>query len=447
MKTNEKYQGTCIDLNHQGVGVIKIDGFPVFIEDMLVDEVAEFKVTKVEKSFAHGTVLKHLKYSDWRVNPICPVYNECGGCNIMHLAYAKQLEFKTKMAYETFKRIGHLENVNIKEIMGMEEPFYYRNKVQIPFSVDNKKTICGFYKKKTHQIINLEQCFIQPLVATEIAKYIRQLANELTISGYNEKDGSGILRHVLIRNTVDDQYMVVIVTREKNFLNKRELVDKLVVKFPMIKSIIQNINKESSNVILGRKSLVLAGQDQLTDTIVGLQFNLSFNAFFQTNHIQTEKLYHRVDEYAALTGSEVVVDAYCGVGTIGMLLAKKAKKVYGIEIIAEAVDNAISNAKLNKINNIEFICGEVEVEIPNFTSTSIDVIVVDPPRKGCEAVLLETIKTKQIKRVIYVSCNVATLARDLEILSSDYLIEEVTLVDMYPHTSEVESIALLTLKS
>ncbi|MDD2493014.1 MAG: 23S rRNA (uracil(1939)-C(5))-methyltransferase RlmD, partial [Bacilli bacterium] len=165
MKTNEKYQGTCIDLNHQGVGVIKIDGFPVFIEDMLVDEVAEFKVTKVEKSFAHGTVLKHLKYSDWRVNPICPVYNECGGCNIMHLAYAKQLEFKTKMAYETFKRIGHLENVNIKEIMGMEEPFYYRNKVQIPFSVDNKKTICGFYKKKTHQIINLEKCFIQPLVA------------------------------------------------------------------------------------------------------------------------------------------------------------------------------------------------------------------------------------------------------------------------------------------
>ncbi len=446
MKINEKVQGTCIDLNHQGAGVVKIDGFPVFVENMLIDEVAEIKIEKVEKSYAHGTVLKHLKYSDWRVNPICHVYEKCGGCNLMHLEYKKQLEFKKKMAVETLKRIGHLENVPVREIIGMEEPYYYRNKVQIPFSIENKKTICGFYKKKTHQIINLDNCFIQPQLATEIAKYIRQLTNELGIPGYNEKDGSGILRHVLIRNTVDYQYMVVLVTREKNFPNKRELVEKLVMKFPAIKSVIQNINREPFNVILGSKSLVLMGLDQLTDVICETKFQLSYNAFFQTNHRQTEKLYNQVLEYSALSGTEVVIDAYCGVGTIGLLLAKKAKKVYGIEIVEEAVTNAINNAKLNKINNIEFICGKAEIEIAKFTNTTIDVIIVDPPRKGCEGSLLEAIKANKVQRMVYVSCNVATLSRDLEILSSDYLVREVTLVDMFPHTSEVECVAYLTLK-
>ena len=446
MKINEKVQGTCVDLNHQGMGVVKIEGYPIFVENMLIDEVADLKIEKVEKSYGYGKVLKHIKYSESRVKPICPIYEVCGGCNIMHLEYQKQLEFKKKMVFETLKRIGHIEDVNIKEIIGMDEPTHYRNKVQIPFGADHKKTVCGFYKKKTHQIIPLDQCFIQPMIATEIVKYIRKLANELAICGYNEKDGSGIIRHVLIRNTIDHQYMVVLITREKNFSNKRELVNQLVAKFPEIKSVIQNINKENSNVILGNKSIVLMGLDQLTDQVCGLKFSLSYNAFFQTNQLQTEKLYLKVCEYAALTGSEMVVDAYCGVGTIGMLLAKQAKKVYGIEIVSEAIGNAIENAKLNKISNIEFICGKVEVEISKFTNTPIDVIVVDPPRKGCEMALLEAIKAKKIKRIVYVSCNPATLARDLEILHSDYKIEEITLVDMFPQTSEVESVVLLTLK-
>ena len=444
MKMKEKIQGTCVDLNHQGMGVVKVDGFPIFVDDMLIDEVAEIKIEKVGKSYAQGTVLKHLNYSTWRVRPICPVYEECGGCNLMHLKYEKQLEFKKKMAMETLKRIGHLENIPIREIIGMEEPYYYRNKVQIPFSMDTNQTICGFYKKKTHQIIRLEKCFIQSRLATEIAKYICQLANELIIPGYNEKDGRGILRHVLIRNNVNYQYMVVLVTREKNFAGKRELVDKLVAKFPAIKSVIQNINKESTNVILGKKSLVLNGIDQLTDTLCETKFQFSYNSFFQTNHLQTEKLYNRVLEYAALSGTEVVIDAYCGVGTIGILLAKKAKKVYGIEIVAEAVTKAIDNAKLNKMNNIEFICGKAEIEIEKFTNTAIDVIVLDPPRKGCETSLIEVIKAKKIRRVVYVSCNVATLARDLEIFSCDYLVREVTLIDMFPHTSEVECVCKLT---
>lgn len=444
MKIKEKYQGTCIDLNHQGIGVVKIDGFPVFIENMLVDEVADFRITKVEKSFAHGEVLKHLQYSEARVKPICPAYDECGGCNIMHLDYAKQLDYKFKMAYETLRRIGHLENVKINKIIGMEDPYYYRNKVQIPFGSEKGKTICGFYKKKTHQIIDLDQCFIQPTPATEIAKYIRKVANELKIKGYNEKDGSGTLRHVLIRTNVDDEYMVVIVTKDKNFINKHEMVEKLTAEFPIVKSVIQNINKEPFNVILGRKNIVLAGQDQLVDVICGLKFNLSSNAFFQINHLQTEKLYQQVIEYAAVKANEVVVDAYCGVGAIGMLLAKNAKKVYGIEIVPEAVENAIENAKLNNIKNIEFILGKTEEEISRFEQTIIDLIVMDPPRKGCETALLEAIKEKKIKRIVYVSCNVATLARDLEILSSDYVIEEITLVDMFPHTSHVESVVLLS---
>ena len=443
MKINEKYQGECVDLNHQGVGVVKIEGFPVFVESMLVGETAQIKIQKVEKSYAYGVVTKFLQLSENRVAPICPTYSECGGCNLMHLDYPKQLDFKVKMAYETFKRIGHLSDVKINRIIGMEEPYYYRNKVQIPFGVENEEIICGFYKKKSHKIISLNKCFIQPIEATEITKSIRAMAKELGISGYNEKDNKGILRHVLIRKTYDNNYMVVIITNGKNVEQNYEMEKIFVEKNPFVKSKIQKINKEPFNIILGKKSIILYGKDYLTDVICGLKFNLSYNAFFQTNHIQTEKLYQQVMDYAKIDDKDVVVDAYCGVGTIGIILAKKAYKVYGIEIVEEAVNNAIENAKLNNIKNIDFILGKAEEEIFKLENVNVDVMVMDPPRKGCELSLLNAIKNKKVPRVVYVSCNVATLARDLEVLSSDYNIKDVTLIDMFPHTSEVETVVLL----
>lgn len=446
MDINEIYKVECSSMTHEGMGVCKIDGFPIFVPNMIEGEVGKIKITKLQKNYGYGVVKESIKSSPDRVLPKCPIFGECGGCDIMHLSYSKQLEFKTKMAQETFKRIGHLDNINIEKIIGMEDPYYYRNKVQIPFQFNGKKVVCGFYRKRSHEVIPLETCFIQPPMSTDIARFVKNLVNEYDISVYDERNHSGNLRHILIRNTCDGDYMVVLITRENKIDNIEEIVDKITKRYPKIKSIIQNINKKDNNVILGNKSKLLYGVETLVDTLCGLKFNLSYKSFFQVNQKQTEKLYNQVLEYANISKEDMVVDAYCGVGSISLLLAKRAKKVYGIEIVEEAIEDAKENAKLNNIKNVEFIVGKSEEEIKNLKNDLIDVIVVDPPRKGCDIELINSIKEMKIKKMVYVSCNVATLARDLEILADTYVINKITLVDMFPHSSDVETCVLLELK-
>jgi 23S rRNA (uracil1939-C5)-methyltransferase len=316
--------------------------------------------------------------------------------------------------------------------------------VQIPYQMHEGKVICGFYKGGTHDVIPFEECFIQPNLSTEIALFIKDLANKYNITAYDENTKKGNLRHVLIRNTVNNDYMVVLITNEEKLPYQEKIVSELIKKYPNIKSIIQNINNKPTNVILGEKTNLFYGSLTLLEKIMGFNFILSYKSFFQTNHIQTEKLYSKVLEYAAPTKEDVIVDGYCGVGTISLVLAQKAKYVYGIEIVKDAIKDAKDNARLNDIDNVEFIVGKTEEEILKFKDINIDTIIVDPPRKGCDKQLLDAIIAKKIKRIVYVSCNDATLARDLKILADDYEIKDITLFDMFPHSVHVECVVLMS---
>lgn len=442
MIVDEIIKMECIDLNHEGLGVCKVDGFPIFVSDMLIGEIAKVKINKIDKSFARGSIVQMIKVSADRIKPICGVYEKCGGCQLMHLSYPKQLEFKKKMVEETIKRIGHVQ-VEVENIYGMDYPYKYRNKVQVPFGMHRGKVTCGFYKQKTHDIIPLEECYIQPDLSTEMARFVKNVCNELRIDANDVYNKNGCMRHVLIRKTKNDEYMLVLITKNEKINHCDELIQKVTKRFPQIKSIIQNINKENNNVILGDKSKLLYGNEILIEELCGLKFELSHQSFFQTNHEQTEKLYNKVIEYLDPTGNETVIDAYCGVGTISLLIAKNVKKVYGIEIIPEAIENAKRNAKMNNLDNATFICGASEKEIINFTNTTIDAVVVDPPRKGLDRSMVESLLQKEVEKIVYVSCDVATLARDIALLKEKYEVSRVSAVDMFPWTVHVECVVLL----
>jgi len=446
MEKGYKVVSECIDLSHEGLGVFKIDGLTVFCSNALVGEKVKIEIEKVNSNFATGKVLEIIKKSPNRVKPICKNFEVCGGCDLMHMDYISELKFKEKMAVETLKRIGNLKEVPSEGILGMEEPYYYRNKVQIPFSSLKGKTICGFYKKKSHFIIPLDECFIQPVLSTDIAKLRKNLANEYNVEGYNDLDKKGILRHVLIRKNYLDEYMVILILKKDALNNEKEIIEKIKNRYQNVKSILINIQEKDSNVILGNKTRVVYGKGEMIDDLLGYKFILSYKSFFQINRTQTEKLYNVAKEYANLKGNETVLDAYCGVGTIGISLSKNAKKVYGIEIVPEAIENAKRNATLNNINNIEFSVGKAEEVILNMEDINFDVCVFDPPRKGCDKVFLDSIIKKNVKRLVYVSCNVATLARDIDYLSEHYKVEKVEFVDMFPHSADVESVCLLTHK-
>ena len=432
---------TCENLNHRGMGVCKADRFPIFVPGLLPGEVALVEVKDLRKTYGYGRVVSQLSLSKERTVPVCPSFGECGGCQIMHMAYPAQLEFKKKMAEETFRRIGHLE-LKVKDIIGMEEPYHFRNKVQVPFRDMGGEIRAGFFKQGTHEIVPLEECYIQPRTATAIVSKVKGLFEEHGLPAYDEAGHRGLLRHLLIRKTVSDEYMVVFITLEEAFPKAEGIVKALVSEFPMIKSIIQNINPKKGNAILGETSKLLYGNEYLLDEICGLRFRVSEKSFFQTNHAQTEKMYRKILSYAAPKNDEIILDGYSGVGTISLLLAREAKKVCGIEVVPEAVRDARINAELNGVKNAAFLLGKTETEIEKIKE-KISTVVVDPPRKGCDAGLLEAIIARKIEKMVYVSCNVATLARDLEILSSFYEIKEITLVDMFPQTSEVEAVCLL----
>jgi 23S rRNA (uracil1939-C5)-methyltransferase len=351
------------------------------------------------------------------------------------MSYPATLEFKRKVVYDSFKRIGHRE-VEVLPTIGMEEPYSYRNKVQFPVGEREGKLVTGFYAARTHNIVPVNDCSIQSRIANKLINNVREFFRENRISGYDEKSGSGFLRHVIIRNSEKTgEIMIILVTNGEEFLLKDKFIEFITKKCSGIKSIIQNINTKNTNVILGDKNIRLYGKDTIRDYIGEFVFNISPNSFFQVNARQTEVLYNKALEFADLTGDETVFDLYCGIGSISLFLAKKAKRVYGVEIVPAA----IQNAKENGITNTLFYCGKAEVVVPKLYEEGIraDVVVVDPPRSGCDKVLIDTILRMEPKKIVYVSCNPGTLARDVERLEG-YEVKSVQPVDMFPWTYHVE---------
>ena len=450
VEKNEDYIMDIDNMGYEGEGVGKIDNFTVFVAGAIVGEKVKIKIVKVSKNFAFGKLLEIIEESASRMEPVCSIYKNCGGCNLQHIDYKAQLDFKTNRVVQVINRIGKLEEVIVHSTIGMERPYNYRNKVQLPVSNIDSVVNIGFYAQRSHDIINMENCHIQDKVADVIVKLTRQWIKEFNIECYNEENHQGNLRHIMIRKGIETgEVMVVLVTNGKTLPYKEEFIALMTKKIKGLVSVIQNINSEKTNVILGAQCVTLWGKDTITDYIGEFKFEVSPLSFFQVNSIQTKVLYSKALEYANLSGGEVVLDAYCGTGTISLFLSQKAKKVYGVEIIPEAIENAKINAKENNISNTEFIVGEAEKIIPELLHQGVkaDVVVVDPPRKGCDKTLLEAITSMKPKTIVYVSCDPGTLARDLGILDElGYKTLEIQPVDMFPQTAHVECVARIEKK-
>ena len=451
LKKNDIVTVTIEDIGSEGEGIGKVDGFPLFIKDATIGDEIEAKLIKVKKNYGYARVEKVLTPSNDRVAPKCPVARQCGGCSIQHLSYEKQLDYKQKKVKNCLERIGHLEKIEEKmaPILGMEEPWYYRNKAQFPVGLGKDgAVITGFYAGRTHAIIDNTHCYIQAQVNEKILEIVKQFLEENQIPPYQEESHTGLVRHVLTRvGFVTGEIMVCLILNGKKLKNADKLIEKLV-EIEGMTSISINVNTEKTNKILGKEVITLWGKDTITDYIGDVKYQISPLSFYQVNPVQTKVLYGKALEYADLKGEETVWDLYCGIGTISLFLAQKAKKVYGVEIIPEAIEDARKNAKLNGMENVEFFVGKAEDVLPEqYEKNKVyaDVIVVDPPRKGCDETLLNTMITMAPKRIVYVSCDPATLARDLKILCENgYELKKVQVVDQFPHTAHVETVVLLT---
>lgn len=450
VKKNDYIDVEFVDLTHEGQGVAKLDGFPIFVPGGLPGESAQIKILNVKKNYGYGKLIEIREKSPYRVEIPKEDMHKYGGCQLHHMSYEGQLQFKQNLVEQTLTRIGKLQDVNIHPIIGMEQPFHYRNKAQVPVGERSGRLITGFYKPRTHEIIDTDESVIHMEAINDAIKIVKEICSELGVAAYNEEAHTGVLRHIMARfGRKTDELMIVLITRTEKLPHREEIVGKIVAALPNVKSIVHNVNPKRTNVILGEKTQVLWGQDVIYDYIGNVKFAISPRSFYQVNPVQTQVLYDKALAYAGLTGEEIVIDAYCGIGTISLFLAQQAKKVYGVEVVSDAINDAKKNADLNGITNVEFTVGEAETVIPNWAKEGIhaDVIVVDPPRKGCDAALLKTIIEMKPKRVVYVSCNPATLARDLGILEADdYQTVEVQPVDMFPMTMHVECVSQIVLK-
>lgn len=445
---NEQYVVEIVDMNHDGEGVGRVNGFTLFVRGALPGERVRVKVLKVKKHFGYAKMLELVEASPERVNAPCPIFHQCGGCQLQHLAYDAQLHWKRRLVEENLQRIGKLDDVNVLPAIGMDEPWRYRNKSQVPIGTDREGgLIAGFFARASHRIIDMDACLIQHEHADAIIRLVKESAQSFGIVPYDEEKHTGFLRHVVVKiGFHTGELMVVLVTNGKRIPRKEEWIQHIRDNVPGLASLCQNINTSRTNVIFGEDTKVLWGRDVIYDTIGDVKFAISPRSFFQVNPVQTRILYDKALEFAQLTGEETVVDAYCGIGTISLFLAKQARKVYGVEIVPDAIEDARRNAELNGFRNVEFAVGKAEEIIPAWKEQGIrpDVIVVDPPRKGCDEALLATIIAMQPQRVVYVSCNPSTLARDLRVLEDGgFRTQQVQPVDMFPHTVHVEAVALL----
>lgn len=438
------------DLTHDGAGVAKIDGYPLFIHGALPGEDVHVHVLKTLKSYGFAKLLQIENASPFRVEAPCPVFDTCGGCQVQHLSYEGQMTFKRKLVRDAITRIGKLPDVPVHPVKGMEDPWRYRNKSQIPFGMEEGRVVAGFYAPRSHKIADTDICIIQTPEADSIMTGIKQKLTEMGIEPYEEETHRGQLRHVVVRKArATGEVMVVLVTKKKKFPQAERAVELIRELVPATVSIVQNINTEKTNVIFGDETITLWGNDIIEDRIGDVRFEISARSFYQINPEQTEVLYGQALQYADLTGNETVIDAYCGIGTISLFLAQKAKFVMGVEIVPPAIEDAKRNAELNGFSNTLFEAGPAEQVIPRWYKEGkrADVLVVDPPRKGCDEQLLQTILKQRPERVVYVSCNPATLARDLRILEDGgYRTQEVQPVDMFPQSTHCEAVAWLKLE-
>ncbi len=445
LQKNEVREGKVIDLTHEGHGVVKLDRYPIFIPNALIDETIEYKVIKVKKNFAIGKLLDIKVQSNQRVEPPCVYYYKCGGCQLQHLSYQAQLAMKKEQVNNLFHRKANFENTIIHDTIGMETPWRYRNKSQIPVGKnEDNDAIMGFYRQRSHQIIDMDECLIQDTKHQDVMNHVKQWCNELNVSIYDERKKAGLMRHVVIRTGhYTGDLMVIFVTNGKKFKQSDIMTQKLIEAFPNIKSVKHNINNTHSNVIMGDVSHTLYGVDQIEDTLSDITFKISDQSFYQINSTQTEKLYQRAIEYADLQGEETVLDTYCGIGTIGLYMAPKAKHVYGVEVVPEAIEDAKKNATINQFENTTFVCGKAEEVILKWKAQGIkpDVVMVDPPRKGCDESFLDTLLELNPRRIVYISCNPSTQQRDAQHLATQYELTQITPVDMFPHTTHVETVA------
>ena len=469
LEKNDIVRLTISDIGTDGEGIGKVDGYTLFVKDAVIGDTITARVIKLKKNYGYGRLMEVIEPSKDRVEPVCPVARQCGGCQIQQMSYDAQLDFKRKLVEGNLRRIGGFPDINVLPVIGMDEPYHYRNKAQYPVGRDKDgNVVIGFYAGRTHCIIDNQDCAIGARENVKILTAIRDYINENKVSVYDENTGNGAVRHILIRKGFHTgQVMVCIVVNGESLPQEDKLVAKLTGlelwenetngKFdsvkgkavPYISSVMVNINRENTNVILGDRCRTLWGKDYIEDSINGITFQISPLSFYQVNPVQTEKLYGKALEFAGLTGNEVVWDMYCGIGTISLIMATRAKKVYGVEIVPAAIENAKNNARINGLDNAEFYVGKSEEIAPELAEQGAvpDVIVVDPPRKGCDEALLDTIVKMQPERVVYVSCDSATLARDLKYLAArGYEVKTVQPVDQFCHTVHVETVVKLSLK-
>ncbi len=444
---NKDYIVEINDIGENGEGIGKIDEFVVFVDGALPGEKVLIKLIKIKKSYGYGKLLEIIRKSDVRTEPVCNVFKRCGGCNLQHLVYLAQLDFKTKMVKDNLQRIGGFSDIEVLDTVGMKNPFNYRNKAQFPVGILNGDISFGFYAPRSHDIINISSCCIQNKVNEEIISVIRQFINKYNISVYNEESHKGIIRHIMTRvGFITKEIMVCIIINGERLPKANQIVNMLL-KIDGISTVILNHNNKKTNVILGNKNSVLYGKGYIEDYIGEFKFTISPHSFFQINPIQTKVLYRTALDFAELSGNEIVIDAYCGIGTISLFISKKAKKVIGVEILPEAIYDAKKNAELNNINNTEFIVGKSEEVIPELyekKGIQADVLFLDPPRKGCDIKLINMILEVLPPKIIYISCNPSTLARDLKFLSDKYKVTKVQPVDMFCMSSHIETVVCLS---
>ena len=446
---NEKITGICKDLTYLGYGLVKSENRNILIPGLFVGEEGEFEIQYKKGDFYYGKIIKLDTVSPDRVQPKCKICSSCGGCCFQQLSYEAQLKFKKELVASQLEKVGHLK-VKVNDVIGMDHPFFYRNKIQMPLGKDKKGNIySGFYKEGTHVIVPVDTCFIESEKAKPILDTIKKLMKSFKIAPYIEDERSGVIRHILIKTSFyKDEIMVVLVTNVDVFPGRNNFVKALVKEHPNIVTVIQNINKRDTNVILGEKEYVLYGKGYIEDYLCGVKFRISAKSFYQTNPIITEKLYEYAINSAKITENDVVFDSYSGIGTIGLIASKKAKQVISVELVKEAVRDAITNAKINDIKNVYFVCDDASTYINRMANEDqhIDVLIMDPPRKGSDERFLKNVVKLAPKRVVYVSCNPSTLARDLVYLTKFYDIKDVQPFDMFPMTSHVETVVLLCLK-
>lgn len=450
VEKNKEYIVDIIDNGASGEGIAKINNFTIFIPNSIKGETVKIVVVKVLSSYAFGKILEIINKSENRIESDCVTYKRCGGCSLRHVKYSETLKMKQNAVQSLADKMLN-SKIQVRETIGMDKPYHYRNKAQYPIGKDkNGKPAMGVYANRTHEIIPICKCLIQNESTEKLAKFVFDFIVNNNISIYDEKTQVGLIRHIVTKIAVKtNQIMCIIVINGREIPNEDKLIKEITNNFPNVKSIIKNINTKNTNVILGQENITLYGNDYIEDKLGNFTFKISPLSFYQVNPIQVEKLYDLGVRLAEISKDDIVFDLYCGIGTISLFLSQYAKMVYGIEIVDEAIVAAKDNAKQNNVNNVEFICGDVEAafdELIHKKNVFPDILMIDPPRKGMDKKSLENILEIKPKRIVYISCNPASLTRDLSILEDAYCIKEICPVDMFPYTQHVECVSVLELK-